>query len=153
VFPAGPKRFDAILDKRIPYVVSLGALDMVNFGAKDTVPPQLKSRKLHVHNANVTLMRTTPDENRRFAKWMADKFNRSQAPLVILIPEGGVSLIDAPGQPFHDPEADRALFDTLEQSIETTPTRQVRRLPHNINDPKFAAALVDAYLEVSKTTR
>jgi uncharacterized protein (UPF0261 family) len=98
-------------------------------------------------------MRTTSDENRQFARWMAGKFNRSVAPLVILIPEGGVSLIDAPGQPFYDPDADHALFDTLEQAIEKTPTRQVRRLPYNINDPRFAAALVDAYLELAKSVR
>ncbi|HTK75000.1 MAG TPA: Tm-1-like ATP-binding domain-containing protein [Gemmataceae bacterium] len=145
VFPAGPARFDAILAKRVPYVVSLGALDMVNFGPRETVPPQFRDRKLHVHNAQVTLMRTTPDENRRFARWIAEKLNRSTAPLVLLIPEHGVSAIDAPGQPFHDPEADRALFDELETAIEQTPTRQVRRLPYHINDPVFAAALVAAF--------
>jgi uncharacterized protein (UPF0261 family) len=148
VFPAGPARFDAILAKRVPYVVSLGALDMVNFGPRDTVPPQFRDRKLHVHNAQVTLMRTTPDENRRFARWIAGKLNRSTAPLVVLIPEGGVSALDAPGQPFHDPEADRALFEELEAAIEKTPERQVRRLPFHINDPAFARALVAAYKEI-----
>jgi uncharacterized protein (UPF0261 family) len=118
---------------------------MVNFGPRETVPPQFRDRKLHVHNAQVTLMRTTPDENRRFARWIAEKLNRSTAPLVLLIPEHGVSAIDAPGQPFHDPEADRALFDELETAIEQTPTRQVRRLPYHINDPVFAAALVAAF--------
>jgi uncharacterized protein (UPF0261 family) len=149
VFPAGPARFDAILAKRVPYVVSLGALDMVNFGPRDTVPPQFRDRKLHVHNAQVTLMRTTPDENRQLARWIAAKLNRSTAPLVVLIPEGGVSAIDAPGQPFHDPEADRALFEELEAAIEQTPMRQVRRAPYHINDADFARALVKTYHEVA----
>ncbi|HEX6984034.1 MAG TPA: Tm-1-like ATP-binding domain-containing protein, partial [Planctomycetaceae bacterium] len=149
VFRAGPERFDAILARRVPYVVSLGALDMVNFGGLGAVPAEFRSRKLHVHNANVTLMRTTPDENRRAARWIAEKLNRSDAPLLVLIPEGGVSALDAPGKPFWDPEADAALFDELERAIRPTPQRQVRRLPHHINDPAFAAALVDAYHEVS----
>jgi uncharacterized protein (UPF0261 family) len=150
VFPAGPARFDAILAKGVPYVVSLGALDMVNFGPRDTVPPQFRDRKLHVHNAQVTLMRTTPDENRRFARWIAAKLNRSTAPLVVLIPEGGVSAIDAPGQPFHDPEADLALFEELEAAIEQTPERQVRRAPHHINDTAFSRALMAAYRETRR---
>jgi uncharacterized protein (UPF0261 family) len=147
VFPAGPNRFDAILKAKVPYVVSLGALDMVNFGAVDSVPQQFRSRKLHVHNSNVTLMRTTPDENRRFARWIADKVNRSKAPITILIPEKGVSMIDAPGQPFHDPDADAALFEELERSVDQTPTRIIRRLPLHLNDPAFAAALVEAFQE------
>jgi uncharacterized protein (UPF0261 family) len=153
VFPAGPGRFDAILEARIPYVLSLGALDMVNFGAKDTVPPQFANRKLHVHNAQVTLMRTTPDENRQFARWIARKLNKSAAPLILFIPEGGVSQIDAPGQPFHDPETDKTLFDELEALIKQTPARQIRRLPNHINDPAFAAALVEAFIELSQRSK
>jgi uncharacterized protein (UPF0261 family) len=145
VFPAGPDRFDAILKAEVPYLMSLGALDMVNFGAMETVPEKFRGRKLHVHNSNVTLMRTTPDENRQFARWIAGKINRSTAPVTILIPERGVSMIDAPGQPFLDPDADAALFEELEGSIEQTPTRVLRRLPLHINDPAFAAALVEAF--------
>lgn len=148
VFPAGPERFDAILERRIPYVMSLGALDMVNFGARDTVPPAFRGRRLHVHNPQVTLMRTTPEENRQFARWIAGKINRSQAPLILLIPERGVSAIDAPGQPFHDPDADAALFAELEHAVQQTPVRQIRRLAHHINDPEFARALVEAYFEI-----
>jgi uncharacterized protein (UPF0261 family) len=150
VFPAGPNRFDAILTAGVPYVVSLGALDMVNFGAMDTVPPQFRGRKLHVHNAQVTLMRTTPEENRQFARWMAEKLNRSTAPLVLLVPEKGVSLLDAPGQPFHDPAADEALFAELEAHLRQTPERQIRRLPLHINDPAFATALVEAFFGLSE---
>ena len=110
VFPCGTDRFEPILRAGIPYVLSLGALDMVNFGAMETVPEPLPHRRLHVHNAQVTLMRTTPEENREFARWIAGKLNRSTAPVIVLIPEKGVSALDAPGQPFHDPEADEALF-------------------------------------------
>ena len=143
VLACGPHRFDAILEAHIPYVLSVGALDMVNFGAKETVPPKFAERTLHVHNAQVTLMRTSPDENRQFAQWIANKLNRSTAPLALLIPELGVSTIDAPGQPFHDPAADAALFDELTRTIQQTEQRQIKRLPLHINDPKFAAELVD----------
>ena len=148
----GPHRFDAILEARIPYVLSVGALDMVNFGAKETVPPKFAERKWHVHNAQVTLMRTSPDENWQFAQWIADKLNRSTAPLTLLIPELGVSTIDAVGQPFHDPAADAALFDELTRTIQQTEQRQIKRLPLHINDPKFAAALVDEFYSLTTTT-
>lgn len=152
VFAAGPARFEAILEARVPCVMSLGALDMVNFGARETVPPPFRDRLLHVHNAQVTLMRTTPDENRLFAQWIAGKVNRSTSPVTMLIPEGGVSAIDVPGQPFHDPAADAALFNELERQIHITPQRQVRRLPYHINDPRFAAAAVEAYLDLAPVT-
>ena len=129
ILPCGPHRFEAILGRKVPYVLSLGALDMVNFGALETVPERFRGRQLHVHNAQVTLMRTTPDENRRCARWIAAKLNRRRSPFRILIPENGVSALDAPGQPFHDPEADAALFDELESAVSTGPDRLIRRLP------------------------
>lgn len=145
IFPAGKDRFDAILKAGIPYVMSLGALDMVNFGAMETVPAEFKTRRLHVHNSQVTLMRTTPEENRRFARWIAGKINTSTAPVTMLIPEGGVSMIDAPGQPFHDPEADRALFEELESAVVRSKERVLRRSQRHINDPGFAEELVEAF--------
>ncbi len=148
ILPAGPHRFEAILQARVPFVLSLGALDMVNFGALATVPERFQGRRLHVHNAQVTLMRTTPEENRQFARWIAAKLNRAEAPFRILIPEGGVSAIDAPGQPFHDPEADAALFDELEAAVLPAPGRSIRRLPLHINDPAFARALVEEFLSL-----
>ncbi|MCZ7648569.1 MAG: Tm-1-like ATP-binding domain-containing protein [Planctomycetota bacterium] len=151
VLSAGPDRFERILAKGVPYVVSLGALDMINFGARETVPAKFEGRRFHVHNAQVTLMRTTPGECRAAARFIAEKLNRSRAPLLVLIPEGGVSALDAPGQPFHDPEADAALFDELERRLKITEQRQLRRLPHHINAPEFAAALVGAYREVAKS--
>jgi uncharacterized protein (UPF0261 family) len=150
VFPAGPNRFDAVLRSRVPLVLSLGALDMVNFGAMDSVPTAFRERKLHVHNAQVTLMRTTPDENRQFARWIADKLNHSVAPLSVLIPEKGISMLDAPGQPFYDPVADAALFDELEARLDRTGQRCLRRLPLHINDPEFSAALIDEFDRVQR---
>jgi uncharacterized protein (UPF0261 family) len=150
VFPAGPNRFGAILAAGIPYVLSVGALDMVNFGAMETVPEKYRQRRLHVHNAQVTLMRTGVEENRAFARWIAGKLNRSQTPFTLLIPELGVSALYAPGQAFYDPEADQALFEELEKSVKQTPTRVIRRLPLHINDPRFAEALVQAYREITK---
>jgi uncharacterized protein (UPF0261 family) len=153
ILPCGPLRFDAILQARVPYVVSVGALDMVNFGAIETVPERFRQRRLHVHNAQVTLMRTTPEENRRFARWIAAKLNRSVAPLRILIPENGISALDAPGQPFWDPQADAALFDELESAVVRSPDRWIRRLRLHINDPTFAQALVEDFLNLDSAAR
>jgi len=149
VFAAGPTRFEAILNSGVPYVMSLGALDMVNFGAPETVPAKFETRLFHRHNANVTLMRTTPDENRAFARWITGKLRQARAPVVVLIPEKGVSALDMAGQPFHDPEADAALFDEFELGARGLEQVTVRRLPMHINDPAFAAALVDEFQRLS----
>jgi uncharacterized protein (UPF0261 family) len=145
VFPATEDRFGAIIRARMPYVGSAGALDMVNFGAPETVPERYKSRTFYQHNPNVTLMRTTAEENERMGRWIGERLNRMEAPVRFLLPEGGVSTLDAPGQPFHDPAADAALFKALEQTVRQTSSRQLVRLPHHINDPQFAAALVEAF--------
>ena len=116
----------------------------------ETVPAQYKSRNLYVHNATVTLMRTTAEENARIGRWIGDKLNRMQGKVRFFIPEGGVSLIDAPGKPFHDPEADAALFAALDATVKRAPNRQLIRLPHNINDPAFADALVAAWREIAR---
>lgn len=152
VFSAGPQRFDKILEAKIPLVVSLGALDMVNFGGLETVPTQFSGRKLHVHNAQVTLMRTTNEENRRIAGFIAEKLNRSPAPWRVLVPEGGVSLIDVPGKPFYDPEADAVLFDELERCLKTSAQRMLIRLPYDINAPEFSEALAEHFLQMLATT-
>ncbi len=152
VLSAGPDRFDRLLRSQVPLVISLGALDMVNFGGVETVPAKFRGRRLHVHNAHVTLMRTNEQENRQIARWLAEKFNRSTAPLVVLVPERGVSMLDAPGQPFYDPQADAALFAQLERSLEQTHQRRIRRLPLHINDPPFAEALVEQYLTLARRT-
>lgn len=149
VFSAGPDRFDVYVEHPVPYVGSVGALDMVNFGARDTVPDRYDDRLLHVHNANVTLMRTTPAENERMGSWIADKLNAIVGPVRFLLPEGGVSMLDAPDQPFHDPEADAALFDALEAGFEPGRDHELVRLPHHVNAPEFAAAVVDAYRDLT----
>jgi uncharacterized protein (UPF0261 family)/ABC-type branched-subunit amino acid transport system ATPase component len=145
VLSAGPGRLDAIARTRVPYVGSCGALDMVNFWAMDTVPAQFRGRNLYRHNANVTLMRTTPEECARIGRFIADKLNRMEGPVRFLIPDGGVSLIDAPGKPFWDPAADKALFDAITSGVRVTSSRQIIRLPHNVNDPEFVDALVGAF--------
>jgi uncharacterized protein (UPF0261 family)/ABC-type branched-subunit amino acid transport system ATPase component len=147
---AGPTRMDVFARHALPYVGSCGALDMVNFGAWDTVPERFKARKLYRHNTTVTLMRTTIDENRAIGEFIAAKLNAMQGPVRFLIPEGGVSAIDKPGQPFHDPEADRVLFATIEKHFRSGTNRKLQRLPLHINDEAFADALVAGWHEVSR---
>jgi uncharacterized protein (UPF0261 family) len=149
VLSAGPDRLGAIARTGVPYVGSVGALDMVNFRGFDTVPEKFRNRNLYKHNPQVTLMRTTADENQAMGKWIAERLNRCEGEVRFLVPEKGVSAIDAPGQPFHDPEADAALFDALEGGIEQTSKRRLIRLPLHINDEKFSAVLVENFREIA----
>jgi uncharacterized protein (UPF0261 family)/ABC-type branched-subunit amino acid transport system ATPase component len=149
VLTAGPSRLDAIIRTKLPYVGSCGALDMVNFWAMETVPAQFRSRTLHRHNANVTLMRTTAEEGVRIGQFLVDKLNRMEGPVRFLIPDGGVSGLDAPGKPFWDPAADKALFDTIAAGFRSGVNRRLIRLPHNINDQAFAEALVANFNQVA----
>ena len=157
VFPANHDRFGAIIRTKVPYVGSCGALDMVNFHAKDTVPSRFQGRKLHIHNPNVTLMRTTPEENDAIGRFIVERLNRMEGPVRFLLPEGGVSLLDAPGKAFHDPAADRALFTAIERQFRQTSNRRLIKLPFNLNDPAFARALVENFREIAaagpRTTR
>src|SRR5262245_16999679 len=125
VLPATEDRFGAIIRARLPYVGSVGALDMVNFGAPETVPERYKGRTFYPHNPQVTLMRTTVEENERMGHWIGERLNRMEAPVRFLLPEGGVSALDAPGQPFHDPAADAALFKALEHAVRRSSSRQL----------------------------
>ena len=145
VFPATEDRFGAIIRTRMPYIGSAGALDMVNFGARDTVPEKFRSRTFYEHNPQVTLMRTTPEECAEFGRWIGGRLNEMEGQVRFFLPEGGVSALDAPGQPFHDPAADKALFDALEATVRQTAARQLIRVPHHINDPEFAATIVAAF--------
>jgi uncharacterized protein (UPF0261 family) len=145
VLSAGPDRLGAIARSGLPYVGSAGALDMVNFWAMDTVPERFRKRNLYKHNPNVTLMRTTADECREIGAWIAEKLNACEGPVRFLIPEKGVSALDAPGHAFHDPEADAALFGALEATLRQTSARRLLRLPFHINDPQFSAALVENF--------
>jgi uncharacterized protein (UPF0261 family) len=148
VFPSDEDRFGSIIRTGVPYVGSVGALDMVNFGPQQSVPEKFKSRTFVVHNANVTLMRTTVDENRQIGQWIGERLNQMQGEVRFLLPEGGVSLIDAPGKPFYDPDADKALFDAIEKTVITTKHRKVERVSGNINDAAFIAAAVAAFTEI-----
>ncbi len=148
VFPATEDRFGAVIRARMPYVGSCGALDMVNFGPRETVPARYQGRLLHQHNPQVTLMRTTPEENERIGRWIGERLNQMDAPARFLLPEGGVSALDKPGGAFHDQAADAALFRALEQTVRQTSTRQLVRVPAHINDAAFVAAALDAYRAV-----
>jgi uncharacterized protein (UPF0261 family) len=142
VLSAGEDRLGAPIRRPLPYIGSCGALDMVNFWARETVPKQFDDRLLHIHNDNVTLMRTTPTENRRIGEWIAQRLNRMRGPVCFLIPEGGVSALDAPGHAFWWPEADAALFDAIIQHTEPSEARRVVRVPAHINDAAFIAEVV-----------
>jgi uncharacterized protein (UPF0261 family)/ABC-type branched-subunit amino acid transport system ATPase component len=146
---AGPDRMDVFARHALPYVGSCGALDMVNFGAWDTVPERFRGRNLYRHNPVVTLMRTTPQECQAIGEFIAKKLNAMRGPVRFLIPEGGVSAIDQPGQPFHSPEADRALFSAIEAGFRAGPDRKLMRLPLHVNDEAFADALVAAWHDVA----
>lgn len=138
VMSAGDDRLGAIIRTGIPYVGSVGALDMVNFAAMPTVPEKYRDRNLYVHNENVTLMRTTVEENVAMGKWIGERLNLCTGKVRFLLPEGGVSAIDAPGMPFHDPEADAALFGAIEETVKQTDERRIIRVPHHINSLEFA---------------
>ncbi|HEX4765785.1 MAG TPA: ABC transporter permease [Lichenihabitans sp.] len=153
VFPATEDRFGAVIRRRVPYVGSVGALDMVNFGAPDTVPERYRGRLLYEHNPQVTLMRTTAEENATMGRWIGERLNRMDGPVRFLLPQGGVSLIDRPGEPFYDPAADAALFDALERTVRVTANRRLIRSVHAINDPAFVAEAVAAYREINARPR
>ncbi len=140
VLSAGPDRLAAAGRTGIPQVVSVGALDIVNFGPSDTIPERFSGRRFHVHNANVTLMRTTPDECAAIGAKMAAILAQSQGPVVVLLPLGGISALDVPGQPFHDPDADAALFKAIRTGLVGRPDIELIEKPEAINDPAFAEA-------------
>lgn len=139
---AGPHRLEAAALQGVPQVVSLGALDMVNFlGPFDAIPARFKDRHFHIHNANVTLMRTTPEENAELGRIIAEKLNMATGPTTLFIPRHGVSALDSVGASFYDPAADAALFDALRQYVRK-PVELIE-LDLHINDPEFADALAN----------
>jgi len=141
VLSAGPDRLEAASELGLPQVVSVGALDMVNFGPIDTVPPEFRSRNLYKHNPTVTLMRTTPAECAELGRRIGRKLNAARGPVTLFLPLRGVSLIDTEGQVFFDPEADAALFDALHETLD--PGVDVQELDTDLNDPAFAQAMAD----------
>ena len=142
-------RFGAIIRQKIPYVGSVGALDMVNFGARETVPAKHAARNLHVHNAFVTLMRTTAEENAAIGTWIVDRLNRMTGKVRFLLPLKGVSAIDAAHMPFHDPAADAALFNAIRSGWKAAPNRQLIEVNAHINDAAFADAVVSAFHDIT----
>ncbi len=141
VLSAGPDRLEMAGALGIPQVVSLGALDIANFGPRETVPPKFADRNLYVHNAAVTLMRSTDEECAELGRIMARKLNAATGPLTLFIPLGGVSTIDVPGAPFHDPVADAALVRELKAGLR--PDVEVVEMATDINDPVFATAMAE----------
>ncbi len=133
---AGPERLLAAAHRGVPAVVAPGCLDMVNFWAPETVPPKYRERRFYQHNPNVTLMRTNVEENRELGRRLAERVNQSQGPVTVLIPLGGLSMIDAAGGPFGWPEADLALFDAIRENLRRDVA--VVEMKENINDTAFA---------------
>jgi uncharacterized protein (UPF0261 family) len=150
VLPCTGDRFGAFVRRPIPYVGSVGACDMVNFGARETVPSHFARRRFHVHNAHVTLMRTTPEENARIGTFIVERLNRMAGPVRFLLPLKGVSAIDAEGQPFHDPAADAALFEAIRSGWRRAKNRKLVELDLHINDPAFAGAAVAAFKSMTR---
>ena len=150
VLPATEDRFGAIARAKLPYVGSVGALDMVNFWAPPTIPQRYRGRLFYEHNPNVTLMRTTAPECRRIGEWIGGRLACCDGPVRFLIPEKGVSALDIEGGAFFDAEADQALFEAIERTIEPAGNRTVTRLPLHINDPAFAKAAAEAFLDIAK---
>ena len=147
VLAAGPHRCEAAARNHIPQVVSVGAVDMVNFGPPETVPPRFAGRRFYRHNPTVTLMRTTAEENAAVGKKLAEKLNRAEGNTALLLPLRGVSAIDVEGAPFYGPEEDRALFDTLRAEVRRDRVELVE-LDCAINDPAFAEAAAQKLLEL-----
>ncbi len=149
VFAANDDRFGASIRSSLPYIGSCGALDMVNFAAPETVPEKYRGRTLYEHNPQITLMRTTPEENQAMGKWIGEKLNQMTGPVRFFLPEGGVSLLDAPDMAFYDPEANEALFTTLEETVNQTDERQLIRVSNNINDDEFADLIIKTFRDFS----
>jgi uncharacterized protein (UPF0261 family) len=148
VLAAGPDRLDAAAETGTPQVVSTGALDMVNFGPRDSVPEEFEGRYFHIHNPQVTLMRTTTEENAELGEIIAKKLSAANGPTALYIPLGGVSMLDVEGEDFHDPDTDTALFEALKTNL--AESVELVEMETDINDESFARALaeqLDAYMQ------
>ncbi|NKE35361.1 UPF0261 family protein [Natronococcus sp. JC468] len=150
VLGAGPDRLEAAGAEGVPQVVSTGALDMVNFGPRESVPEEFEGRQFHVHNPQVTLMRTTPEENAELGEILAEKLNAADGPTALVVPLEGVSAIDVEGEDFHDPEADAALFEALRSTLDDDV--ELVELEADINDEAVATALADTLDEYMRAT-
>ena len=149
VLNAGPDRLEAAGKAGIPQVVSTGALDMVNFGPRDSIPAEFEGRQFHVHNPQVTLMRTTTAENTELGQIIAGKLNDATGPTALVLPLGGVSAIDVEGEDFYDPDADEALFEALRASVDEEV--ELIEMETDINDEAFADMLVETLDEFMRS--
>lgn len=150
VLNAGPDRLDAAGEAGIPQVVSTGALDMVNFGPRDSVPEKFEDRLFHIHNPQVTLMRTTAAENAELGEIIGEKLNAAAGPTTLALPLGGVSMLDVEGEAFYDPDAGTALFDALRET--TNDEIDLIEMETDINDDVFAEAMaerLDEYMQAA----
>ncbi|WP_224332185.1 Tm-1-like ATP-binding domain-containing protein [Haloprofundus halobius] len=139
VLTAGPERLDAPGEVGIPHVVSVGALDMVNFGPPESVPERFEGRNFYQHNPQVTLMRTTPEETAELGEILAEKVNDASGPVAVYLPLEGVSMLDVEGEPFYDPAADEALFDAVRKHLDSDV--ELVEMDAAVNDEEFALAL------------
>jgi uncharacterized protein (UPF0261 family) len=146
VLAAGPSRLEAAARSGTPAVIAPGCLDMVNFWAPETVPQRFAGRRFYPHNPNVTLMRTTPEENIELGRILSGKLNLSKGPVALYLPLRGISVISAPGGPFYWPEADAALFDALRRNLR--PDIPVYEIDANINDSIFADAIAQGLIDM-----
>jgi uncharacterized protein (UPF0261 family) len=151
VLPAHPKRLEVAGSPGVPQVVSLGALDMVNFGPRDSVPAEFRSRLLYQHNPTVTLMRTTPEECHELGRRIASKLSSAKGPTALFVPLRGISMIAIEGQPFYDPMADDALFSAVREGL--SPSVELHELDTDINDPAFALAMANRLHEMLEEDR
>jgi len=149
VFAANEDRFGSIIRTRLPYVGSVGALDMVNFGAPPTVPAKYDGRLFYEHNPQVTLMRTTPDENVQMGKWIAGRLNMMEGPVRFLLPQGGVSALDAADMPFDNAEARESLFNAIRSTFVETDNRRLIETEHHINSEQFCEVAVAALHDIT----
>jgi uncharacterized protein (UPF0261 family) len=151
ILSAGPTRLDAAAQARVPAVIAPGCLDMVNFAAPETVPERFRGRRFYAHNPQTTLMRTTAQECRELGRILAAKINAYSSPVRVLLPLLGLSQIGAPGGPFHDPEADQALFDSLKSALH--PRIPILELPCPINHPDFAHTAAQQLLAIMRMSQ
>jgi uncharacterized protein (UPF0261 family) len=150
VLACNEDRFGAIARSQIPYIGSCGALDMVNFSSPETIPEKYKDRLFYPHNPQVTLMRTTPEENKKMANWIANKLNQCQGYVTFIIPEGGFSALDIEGGIFWSPKANKAFIDEFEKTFIQTPKRKLIKTPHHINSPQFCDLIINEFTQIIK---
>lgn len=150
VLACNEDRFGAIARSQVPYIGSCGALDMVNFGSPDTIPEKYKDRHFYAHNPQVTLMRTTPEENAKMGHWIANKLNQCEGEVRFIIPQGGFSALDIEGGNFWDPMADQAFVDAFEQTFIQTDKRRLIKVSDHINSLEFCQRVINEFNQLMK---